>query len=185
MSESDNGIHFPTTTDKTTLSKTSGRVKWFNNKSGYGFITISTGEYEGTDIFVHHSSITVEKEQYRYLVQGEYVEIDLKEMVDSEHKWQALDVTGISSGKLMCETRLETRDPHTETTSTTSRGSTSTTQKTPRSSYRVRPHGPGPREGDEWMLVRRRASTGRTEHASTGRTEHATARSRPPRSVKE
>jgi cold shock CspA family protein len=174
MSESDNGIHFPTTTDKTTVSKTYGRVKWFNNKSGYGFITITAGEYEGTDIFVHHSSIAVEKEQYRYLVQGEYVEFVLKEMVDSEHKWQASDVSGISGGKLMCETRLETRATRTETTTT---ASTSTTQKTQRSSYRVRPHGPGPREGDEWMLVRRRASTGRTEHVP--------ARSRPPRSVKE
>jgi cold shock CspA family protein len=174
MSESDNGIHFPTTTDKTTLSKTYGRVKWFNNKSGYGFITISDGEYEGTDIFVHHSSITVEKEQYRYLVQGEYVEFILKEMLESDHKWQATDVSGISGGKLMCETRLETRVSRTETTIT---DPTRTTQKTQRSSYRVRPNGPGPREGDEWMLVRRRASTGRTEHVS--------ARSRPPRSVKE
>ena len=174
MSESDNGIHFPSTTDKTTVSKTSGRVKWFNNKSGYGFITISAGEHEGTDIFVHHSSITVEKEQYRYLVQGEYVEFVLKEMLDSEHKWQASDVSGISGGKLMCETRLETRATRTETTTT---ATTSTTQKPQRSSYRVRPHGPGPREGDEWMLVRRRASTGRSEHAP--------ARSRPPRSVKE
>lgn len=174
MSESDNGIHFPTTTDKTNVSKTSGRVKWFNNKSGYGFITISAGEHQGTDIFVHHSSITVDKEQYRYLVQGEYVEFFLKEMVDSEHKWQASDVSGISGGKLMCETRLETRATRTETTTD---ASTSTTQKTQRSSYRVRPHGPGPREGDEWMLVRRRASTGRTEHDP--------ARSRPPRSVKE
>ena len=177
MSESDNGIHFPTTTDKTNVSKTSGRVKWFNNKSGYGFITVSTGDHEGDDIFVHHSSITVDKEQYRYLVQGEYVEFFLKEMVDSDHKWQASDVSGISSGKLMCETRLETRVTRTETTTSPS---TSTTQKTQRSSYRVRPHGPGPREGDEWMLVRRRASTGRSE-----RTDHAPARSRPPRSVKE
>ncbi len=176
MSESDNGIHFPTTTDKTTVSKTSGRVKWFNNKSGYGFITISAGDREGEDIFVHHSSITVEKEQYRYLVQGEYVEFVLKEMLDSEHKWQTSDVSGISGGKLMCETRLETRATRAETT-TTATATTSTTQKPQRSSYRVRPHGPGPREGDEWMLVRRRASTGRSEHAS--------ARLRPPRSVKE
>ena len=174
MSESVNGIHFPTTTDKTTVSKTSGRVKWFNNKSGYGFITITAGEQEGTDIFVHHSSITVEKEQYRYLVQGEYVEFVLKEMVDSEHKWQASGVSGITGGKLMCETRLETRATRTETTTT---ATTSTTQKPERSSYRVRPHGPGPREGDEWMLVRRCVSTGRSGYAP--------ARSRPPRSVKE
>ena len=174
MSESDNGIHFPTTTDKRTVSKTSGRVKWFNNKSGYGFITISSGEHEGTDIFVHHSSIKVEKEQYRYLVQGEYVEFFLKEMVDSEHKWQATGVSGISDGKLMCETRLETRVTRAETTTTDSKSATS---KTPRSSYRVRHHGPGPREGDEWMLVRRSASTGRSEQIPV--------QARPHRSVKE
>lgn len=174
MSENDNGIHFPSTTDKPAVSKTSGRVKWFNNKSGYGFITISAGEYEGTDIFVHHSSISVDKEQYRYLVQGEYVEFFLKEMVDSEHKWQAADVSGISKGKLMCETRLETRAARIETTQPPS---TSTTGKTQRSSYRARPNGSVPREGDEWMLVRRRTSSVRTEHTP--------AQSRPTRSVKE
>lgn len=174
MSESDNGIHFPTTTNKTAVSKTSGRVKWFNNKSGYGFITITTGEHEGVDIFVHHSSITVEKEQYRYLVQGEYVNFVLKEMADSDHKWQASDVSGISGGKLMCETRLETRATRNENQTV---DQASTRQKTHRSTYRVRPNGPGPREGDEWMLVRRRAPTGRTEQS--------TARPRPTRSVKE
>ena len=174
MSESDNGIHFPTTTNNTAVFKTSGRVKWFNNKSGYGFITITTGELEGDDIFVHHSSIRVEKEQYRYLVQGEYVNFILKEMVNSEHKWQASDVSGISGGKLMCETRLETRATRNEKQNVEP---ANTRQKTYRSTYRVRPNGPGPREGDEWMLVRRRPSSGRTENP--------TMRSRPTRSVKE
>jgi cold shock CspA family protein len=32
-----------------------GRVKWFNNKAGYGFITATDGPNSGTDIFVHHS----------------------------------------------------------------------------------------------------------------------------------
>ena len=34
------------------------------------------------------------------------------------HKWQATDVSGISGGKLMCETRLETRASRSETTIT-------------------------------------------------------------------
>ena len=168
MSESDTGIHFPNTTDAATVteSKTSGRVKWFNNKSGYGFVTITGGVHEGTDIFVHHSSITVDKEQYRYLVQGEYVDFILKEMLDSEHKWQATEVSGISGGKLMCETRLETRATRNDATGPT------TTQKTIRSSYRVRPQGQGPREGDEWMLVRRKTQTGKSEQ-STARSRHS------------
>ena len=35
-----------------------GRVKWFNNKAGYGFITISSDEQSGEDVFVHHSAIS-------------------------------------------------------------------------------------------------------------------------------
>jgi cold shock CspA family protein len=34
-----------------------GRVKWFNNKAGYGFITVTDGPKSGSDVFVHHSSI--------------------------------------------------------------------------------------------------------------------------------
>jgi len=34
-----------------------GRVKWFNNKAGFGFITVCDGEYAEKDIFVHYSSI--------------------------------------------------------------------------------------------------------------------------------
>ena len=31
----------------------SGKVKWFDNKKGFGFIAQSSGQ----DVFVHHSSI--------------------------------------------------------------------------------------------------------------------------------
>ena len=51
--------------------KETGCVKWFNNKSGYGFI--SSCDNGGCDVFVHHSSLVVKDEQYRYLVAGEYV----------------------------------------------------------------------------------------------------------------
>ena len=84
-----------------------GRVKWFNNKAGYGFLTITDGERSGTDIFVHHSSINVLNQQYKYLVQGEYVEFQLNKTSSGPHEWQAVKVCGINSGKLMCETRRE------------------------------------------------------------------------------
>ena len=32
--------------------RTNGRVKWFNNKSGFGFITLCDGDHAGQDIFV-------------------------------------------------------------------------------------------------------------------------------------
>ena len=86
----------------TNVSRSVGRVKWFNNKSGYGFVTC-----DEKDIFVHHSAIQVDNQQYKYLVQGEYVHFDLIKTTSSDHELQASDVTGINRGKLMCETRLE------------------------------------------------------------------------------
>jgi CspA family cold shock protein len=84
-----------------------GRVKWFNNKAGYGFITVTDGPKAGSDIFVHHSSIKVDAQQYKYLVQGEYVEFALSAVSSGDHEFQASDVSGIKGGKLMCETRHE------------------------------------------------------------------------------
>ena len=83
-----------------------GRVKWFNNSTGYGFITITSGERVGSDIFVHHSSIQVENQQYKYLVQGEYVDFVLSKST-GPHEYQATNVVGVNGGKLMCETRRE------------------------------------------------------------------------------
>lgn len=88
-------------------SHITGRVKWFNNKAGYGFISITDGTQAGTDIFVHHSAIGVSSEQYKYLVQGEYVSFTLTSTQNDVHKVQATNVLGINGGKLMCETRRE------------------------------------------------------------------------------
>ena len=82
-----------------------GRVKWFNNKSGFGFITVCDGPHKGKDIFAHFSAIRGESSQYKYLVQGEYVEFTLSSVEGGKHEFQAVDVCGIKGGKLMCETR--------------------------------------------------------------------------------
>ena len=93
-----------------TETKTSGRVKWFNNSSGYGFITATDGDKTGEDVFVHHTALETGEQQYKYLVLGEYVEFGWSEVSDKEsHKWQASKVTGINGGKLMCETHKEQR----------------------------------------------------------------------------
>lgn len=86
-----------------------GQVKWFNNKAGYGFITVSDGELSSKDIFIHYSSIRVTNSQYKYLVQGEYVEFTLTKPTGEVHEYQASDVSGIKGGALMCETRRQTR----------------------------------------------------------------------------
>ena len=89
--------------------KLTGRVKWFNNKAGDGFVTVTDGPKSGSDVFVHHSSIKVDSEQYKYLVQGEYTEFTLSSVASDKHEFQAAEVCGIKGGKLMCETRNETR----------------------------------------------------------------------------
>jgi cold shock CspA family protein len=89
-----------------------GRVKWFNNKAGYGFLTVcksTDSEQIGQDIFAHHSGIKVDSEQYKYLVQGEYVDFTLRKSDSGSHPYQAANLTGISEGKLMCETRWDAR----------------------------------------------------------------------------
>ena len=84
-----------------------GQVKWFNTKTGFGFITVkSEGEYQSQDIFVHHSDLSVDGDQYRYLVMGEYVEFTLKS-TDDEHKVKATGVQGVLGGPLMCRVRFE------------------------------------------------------------------------------
>ena len=88
-----------------------GQVKWFNNKAGYGFITASEGESVGKDIFIHFSSISSnESQQYKYLVQGEYVEFVLDKSSTDKHEFQATQVSGVKGGKLMCETRKVSSD---------------------------------------------------------------------------
>lgn len=49
-----------------------GRVKWFNDVKGYGFIAQDVGD----DVFVHFSSI--EMEGYKTLSEGQSVEFELK-----------------------------------------------------------------------------------------------------------
>jgi CspA family cold shock protein len=48
-----------------------GKVKWFNNAKGYGFI----GREDGPDVFVHYSAIQLDG--YKTLKEGDEVEFDI------------------------------------------------------------------------------------------------------------
>jgi CspA family cold shock protein len=89
-------------TDSTRLT---GQVKWFNTKAGYGFITVYDGEHANKDIFVHYSSLRVVNSQYRYLVQGEYVDFSIVKPDNDKYEFHAVDVSGVKGGPIMCETR--------------------------------------------------------------------------------
>lgn len=51
-----------------------GKVKWFNDQKGYGFITPDDGD---RDLFVHHTSI--QAEGFRTLSEGQAVEYEIEE----------------------------------------------------------------------------------------------------------
>ena len=64
-----------------------GKVKWFNNQKGYGFITRDDGS---GDVFVHYSS--VQGDGFKSLAEGDAVQF---EVVDSDKGPKAANVTKV------------------------------------------------------------------------------------------
>jgi cold shock CspA family protein len=130
-----------------------GRVKWFNNRAGFGFVTVLEGPNTNEDIFAHHSGINVESEQYKYLVQGEYVEFELRKSDNNDHPYQAGSIKGVKAGMLMCETRAtmrkeSTSQPKREGWEGGSRGDRDRDRDRDRNRRKARPRGGGPRDGE-------------------------------------
>lgn len=64
-----------------------GKVKWFNNAKGYGFI----GQEGASDIFVHYSAI--QEDGFRTLKEDDLVEF---EVIEGEKGPQAAEVTRVN-----------------------------------------------------------------------------------------
>lgn len=156
--------------DTSASVRLTGRVKWFNNKTGFGFITIVGGNEQikdASEIFAHHSAIKVSQEQYRYLVEGEYVEFSVSNTASGDHKFQAADVRGVKGGKLFCETRNEQRVSVSGSGDRSLRGGRDDGGDRPvrgRQSGRGGARG-GRGGGGEWMLIRK----GSSEYRGSGR----------------
>jgi CspA family cold shock protein len=75
---------------------TEGYVKWFDNRKGYGFITLDLeDESEDNDIFVHFSAIQGDDDEYKTLYEGDKVEF---EVTEGEKGKQASNVEVVERG---------------------------------------------------------------------------------------
>lgn len=85
-----------------------GRVLWFDQKKGFGYINVINpeSEYNGKDIFVHFSSIQSES-SFKKLYPGEYVSFEV--VFDNEapegKKYTSKDVTGVYKNLLLVDNK--------------------------------------------------------------------------------
>jgi len=68
------------------MEREQGKVKWFDNKKGWGFIVRASGD----DVFVHHSAI--QSEGFKSLSEGETVEFTVTK---GPKGWSAEDVVKV------------------------------------------------------------------------------------------
>jgi CspA family cold shock protein len=68
-----------------------GKVKWFSNQKGYGFITRD----DGKDVFVHYSA--VKGDGYKTLEEGQEVEFDVTQGPKGEQATNVMKVGGATA----------------------------------------------------------------------------------------
>ena len=119
-----------------------GLIKWFNNSRGYGFLRIISKDRNGDDIFVHQTNVVPHVSGYRTLKEGEYVSFELSD----EDRPQALNITGVFGGPLMCDAPAPPRP-------TRGNGGGRGTGGRGRGRGNTRSNGGGERDGGDWQTA--------------------------------
>lgn len=86
-----------------TASTYTGQIKWYSRSKKYGFVTLLGKNGNGKEVLIHQSVIPISDVNFRYLVTGEYVEVELEKSKNPQHEFQVSKVTGIYGGTLMAE----------------------------------------------------------------------------------
>lgn len=96
-----------------------GKVKWFNNAKGYGFIRPDAG---GDDLFVHYSYITMDG--YKSLKAGQPVEYEVQEAQKGLHAIN-LRILGDAPEDIEGESTEEAKKEEVETNADTQQNDSS------------------------------------------------------------
>ncbi|MFF7860735.1 MULTISPECIES: cold shock domain-containing protein CspD [unclassified Pseudomonas] len=81
----------------------SGKVKWFNNAKGYGFIN---EEGKSDDLFAHYSAIQMDG--YKTLKAGQAVEFEIIQGPKGLHAVKIMDAAAAAAAKAQGQTASET-----------------------------------------------------------------------------
>ena len=81
----------------------SGKVKWFNNAKGYGFIN-EDGKDE--DLFAHYSAIQMDG--YKTLKAGQAVEFEIIQGPKGLHAVKIMDAAAAAAAKVQCQAASDT-----------------------------------------------------------------------------
>lgn len=126
-----------------TSTRRNMRVRWFDQRKGYGFLVppnqaLETDSKEET-VFVYHNQIrTFYKDNiFRMLFAGEYVSCEIS--TDEAGRTVANQVAGIDDGPLLCEVRAM----NSQTRTSRDEGAEDTDERPPRRQFRGRGRGRG------------------------------------------
>lgn len=67
-----------------------GKVKWFNDAKGYGFIELE----QGRDVFVHYS--VIDSQGFKSLREGQEVVFELESGPKGDHATRVVDAAGVA-----------------------------------------------------------------------------------------